>query len=40
MDTTLQIILNIPNPANPTGKLFHTANKMFICDEYIFSSKQ
>jgi len=40
MDATLQIVLNISNPANPTGKLFHAANKKFICDEYIFSSKQ
>jgi len=31
-----QIIMNIPDPINPKCKLFHTINKMFIRDGYIF----
>jgi len=28
--------MNILDPTNPAGKLFHTINKMFIRDGYIF----
>jgi len=34
--TLRQIIMNIPDPTNPAGKLFCAVNKMFIRDGYIF----
>jgi len=34
--TLQQIIMNIPDVTNPASKLFHTVNKMFIRDRYIF----
>jgi len=36
MEATLrQLIMNIPDPANPKSRLFHSVNKMFIKKEYI-----
>jgi len=31
-----QIIMNIPDPVQPTCKLFHAVNKMYIHDGFIF----
>jgi len=31
-----QIVMNIPNLVQPTCKLFHSVNKMFIQDGHIF----
>jgi len=33
--TLRQLIMNIPDPANPKSRLFHSVNKMFIKSEYI-----
>ncbi len=34
--TLRQLIMNIPDPANPKSRLFHSVNKMFMKKEYIF----